>query len=160
MAFCKMVDLIYAALPLRPLRDFLIRTHMEGCPRCQARLLSRAEARKLFVSSDEVGNTEALWRRVSVLAGTGAAVPERQPAVSGARWRWAAAGATVAALAVAVTGFWLLREIEKPGFDPGSVGAADRFQFVYINVGGAPAQAFVFQPQGSDTVFVWAIKNP
>ena len=158
MAFCKMVDLIYAALPLRPLRDFLIRTHMEGCPRCQARLLSRAEARKLFVSSDEVGNTEALWRRVSVLAGTGAAVPERQPAVSGARWRWAAAGATVAVVALA--GFWLLREINRPGFDMESIRAADRFQIDYINVGGAPAQAFVFQPQGSDTVFVWAIKNP
>jgi len=158
MAFCKMVDLIYAALPLRPLRDFLIRTHMEGCPRCQARLLSRAEARKLFVSSDEVGNTEALWRRVSVLAGTGAAGPQRQPAVSGARWRWAAAGATVAVVALA--GFWLLREINRPGFDMESIRAADRFQIDYINVGGAPAQAFVFQPQGSDTVFVWAIKNP
>ena len=39
--FCRMADLLYAALPLRPIRDWLIRSHMEGCPRCQARLLSR-----------------------------------------------------------------------------------------------------------------------
>ncbi len=158
MAFCRMVDLIYAALPLRPLRDLLIRTHMEGCPRCQARLLSRAEARTLFVNSDGVGNTEALWRRISVLAETGKAVPERQPAVAGVTWRWAAAWATAAVVALA--GFWLLREINRPGFDMESIRAADRFQIDYINVGGAPAQTFVFQPQGSDTVFVWAIKNP
>jgi hypothetical protein len=158
MAFCRMVDFIYAALPLRPLRDFLIRTHMEGCPRCQARLLSREEARTLFVNSDAVGSTEALWRRISVLAETGKAFPERQPAVAGVMWRWAAAGATAAVVALA--GFWLLREINRPGFDMESIRAADRFQIDYINVGGAPAQTFVFQPQGSDTVFVWAIKNP
>jgi hypothetical protein len=59
-----------------------------------------------------------------------------------------------------VTGFWLLREIGRQGFDPGLVGAAGRFQIDYVNVGGAPAQTFVYQPQGTDTVFVWAIKNP
>jgi hypothetical protein len=158
MAFCKMVDVIYAALPLRLLRAFLIRSHMESCPRCQARLLSRAEAGKLFVASDRVGMSEALWERISSQAGRGTLVPEVLPAPAGAGWRWATAAATAAV--VAVTGFWLLREVEKPGFGPGFVGAADRFQIDYVNVGGAPAQTFVYQPQGTDTVFVWATKNP
>jgi len=158
MAFCKMVDVIYAALPLRPLRAFLIRSHMESCPRCQARLLGRAEAEKLFVTSDRVGMPEALWERISSQAGRGMLVPEVLPAPAGAGWRWATAAATAAV--VAVTGFWLLREIEKPGFGPGFVGAADRFQIDYVNVGGAPAQTYVYQPQGTDTVFVWATKNP
>jgi len=85
-------------------------------------------------------------------------VQEASSNQAGAGWRWATAAATAAV--VAVTGFWLLREIDRPGFGPGLVGAADRFQIDYVNVGGAPAQAFVFQPQGTDTVFVWAIKNP
>jgi hypothetical protein len=64
------------------------------------------------------------------------------------------------AAVVAVTGFWLLRQVERPGFRPGDVGPADRFQIDYVNVGGAPAQTFVYQPQGTDTVFIWATKNP
>ncbi|MBE3125156.1 MAG: hypothetical protein IMZ57_05800 [Acidobacteria bacterium] len=158
MAFCKIVDVIYVALPIRPLRAFLIRNHMERCPECQARLLSRAEAGRLFVSSDRVGMPVDLWERISSQAGRGTPVPEAPPNPAGAGWRWAAAMGTAAV--VAVTGFWLLREVEKPGFGPGFVGAADRFQIDYVNVGGAPAQTFVYQPQGTDTVFVWATKNP
>lgn len=158
MAFCRMVDFIYAALPLRLLRAFLIRGHMERCSRCQARLLGRAEAGRLFVSSDRVGMPADIWERVSAQAERGTPVPETPPAQAGAGWRWAAAAATAAI--VAMTGFWLLREVEKPGFGPSFVGPADRFQIDYVNVGGAPAQTFVFQPQGTDTVFVWATKNP
>lgn len=158
MAYCKTVDFLYAALPLRPLRDFLIRTHMDGCPRCQARLLSRAEARGLFVAPGEIGDTERLWSRISSRVAPGVREPYRQPAPAGAGWRWATASALAAV--VAVTGFWLLRQVEGPGFDARSVGPADRFQIDYVNVGGAPAQTFVYQPQGTDTVFVWAGKNP
>ena len=158
MAFCKMVDFIYAALPLRPLRALLIRVHMESCPHCQSRLLSRPEAGKLFVASDQIGNTESLWQRISVRTGSGTPVLEAPPIPAGAGWRWATAAATAAV--VVVTGFWLLRQVERPGFRPGDVGPADRFQIDYVNVGGAPAQTYVYRPQGTDTVFVWAIKNP
>jgi hypothetical protein len=64
------------------------------------------------------------------------------------------------AAVVALTGFWLLREIDRPGFNAGAVPAADRFEIDYVNVGGAPAQPFVYQPQGTDTVFVWASRTP
>jgi len=158
MAFCKIVDLMYSALPLRPLRDFLIQRHMEACPLCQARLASRSEARGLFVASEEVGSAEGLWSRISSWVGPATEGHKRQPASAGTGWRWAAAAVTAAV--VAVTGFWLLREVERPGLGPSAVGPAERFQLDYVNVGGAPAQTFVFQPQGTDTVFVWAIKNP
>jgi len=158
MAFCKTADLLYAALPLRPLRDMLIRGHMEGCPRCQARLLSREEGRGLLVAPGELGRPDSLWQRVSFEAGRFAAVPGARPARAGAVWRWAAAAATAAV--VVVTSLWLLREIGGPGVGPGVVGRAERFEIDYIKVGGAPAQTFVYQPQGTDTVFVWATKLP
>jgi len=131
---------------------------MESCPRCQARLLSRAEAGRLFVSPGDVGMPADLWGRISSQAARATAAREAPLVPASAGWRWATAAATAAV--VAVTGFWLLREIDRPGFVPGLVGAADRFQIDYVNVGGAPAQTFVYQPQGTDTVFVWATKNP
>jgi len=158
MDFCKTVELAYAVLPLRPFRDWLIRAHMERCPRCQARLLSREEAKSLLVGPDQVDGAEALWRRISGEAGRVAAVPEPAPGRGALVWRWAAAAAMAAV--VAVTGFWLLREIGRPGFDPRAVAPAERFQIDYVNVGGTPAQTFVYQPQGTDTVFIWASRTP
>lgn len=158
MDFCKTVDRLYAALLLRPLRDWLIRGHVEKCPRCQARLLSREEAKGLLVGPAQVGNSDSLWRRISGEVGRVAALPEMRPSRGSLVWHWAAVAAMVAV--VVVTGFWLLREIERPGFDAQAIAPAGRFQIDYVNVGGAPAQTFVYQPQGTDTVFVWASRNP
>lgn len=158
MASCKTVERLYDALPLRAFRDWLIRVHMDRCPRCQARLLSRDEAKSLIVGPDEAGSPEALWRRIAGAAGRAAVVPGTRPAGAGLIWRWAPAAAMAAA--VALTGFWLLREIDRPGFDVRNPAAADRFQIDYVKVGGVPAQTFVYQPQGTDTVFVWASRTP
>jgi len=158
MDFCKTVDRLYAALPLRPFRDWLIRVHMDRCPRCQARLLSRDEAKSLLVGPDQAGNPEAIWRRISYEAGKVASVPETRPGRGSLSWRWASIA--VMAAAVALTGFWLLRELGRPGFEANAVPPGDRFQIDYVNVGGAPAQTFVYQPRGTDTVFVWASRNP
>lgn len=158
MASCKTADWLYAAIPVRPFRDWLIRAHMERCPRCQARLLSRDEAKSLLVGPGQVGGPELLWRRIAREAGRAAAGPEIRTGRGTLAWR----AASVAAMAavVALTGFWLLREVERPGSDANAIPRGDRFQIDYVNVGGAPAQTFVYQPQGTDTVFVWASRNP
>jgi hypothetical protein len=158
MAFCKAVEYLYEALPLRPFQDWLIRVHMERCPSCQARLLSREEARGLLVVPDQMGDPQALWRRIASAGERPAGLPDPSPTRVALMGKWAAVAAM--ALAVAVTGFWLLREVERPGFDVSATGPVDRFEIGYINVGGTPAQTFVYQPQGSDTVFVWAQKTP
>ncbi len=158
MDFCKTVDFLYAALPLRPFRAWLIRRHMEGCPRCQARLLTRDEAKSLLVGPDEAGGADALWRRISVEAGRIAPVPGLDP--RGGSLVWRLAGAAGLAAVVALAGFWLLREVEGPDFIASATAPDSPFQIAYVNVGGVPAQTFVFQPQGTDTVFVWASRNP
>lgn len=151
--FCRTADLLYAALPLRPFRDWLIRSHMEGCPRCQTRLLSREEARGLLVAPDRSGDPRALWPRIAAERERSRRVPGTPPVAAGAAWQLAAVAAL--ALVIAVTGFWVLREIDAP-----AAAAPGRFEISYVNVGGAPAQTFVYQPQGSDTVFVWAQRTP
>jgi hypothetical protein len=157
MDFCRIADRLYDALPVRPLRDWLIRGHVEKCPRCQARLLSREEAKSLLVGPDQVGPADALWTRISVEATCPAALAGRAPGRAGFVWRWAAA-ATLAAV-LAVSGFWLLREVERPGLEMASA-SINRFQINYVSVAGTPAQTFVYQPLGTDTVFIWASRNP
>jgi hypothetical protein len=159
MAFCRTAEFLYEAVPLRPLRDWLIRTHMEKCPACQARLLSLEEARGLLVAPDQAGDPQALWRRIaSAAAGRPAGLRDKRPVPSGAALKWAAV--TVMAAVLALSGFWLLRESGRSGLDMSAAGPAARFEIAYVKVGGTPAQTFVYQPQGSDTVFVWAQKTP
>ena len=157
MDFCKTVDVLYQALPLPRLRDWLIRAHIERCPRCQARLISRDEAMSLLVRPSDLGDIERLWPAISRRAKRAPALPEPMMGRGSYVWRGTAVSAMV--LAIALSGFWLLREIERTG--PGDVAAsAQRFEIDYVNVGGAPARTFVYQPQGTDSVFVWASKAP
>jgi hypothetical protein len=158
MASCRTVEFLYRAIPLRVFRDLLIRTHMEGCKRCRARLASPEEVRGLFVRADDVGPVDELWRRLSAETGRTQALPGKSAAWNGAAWRWATAAALV--LVVAVTGFWLLDRIEKAGPGGPLASAEESFRLGYVNVGGAPAQTFIYQPLGSDTVFVWAQRVP
>jgi hypothetical protein len=158
MDFCRTVELVYDLVPLPALRAWLIRAHMETCPRCQSRLASRDEARGLLVAPGGVGGSEALWRRIAQDAGRLACRPGTATAHAGMKWRWAAAAAS--ALVVALTGLWLLREVGPSGPATSAAGPAGRFEIAYVKVGGAPAQTFIYRTQGSDTVFVWAQRTP
>jgi hypothetical protein len=157
MDFCSMVDRLYRAVPLRRFRDWLIRAHMEGCPRCQARLISRDEALRLLVGPADVGPADPLWLRISPHVEPAAPVRRPDPRSAGRFWRLAAAAAM--SLAVVLTGFWLLRQVERPGMENAGV-PVERFTIDYVNVDGAPARTFVYQPQGTETVFVWASRMP
>jgi hypothetical protein len=157
MDFCRTVEGLYAALPLRPFRDWLIRTHMERCPRCQERLLSREEARRLLVRPEETGDAEALWRRITEETVRAVPAPDVRP--RGGRLAWQGAAVFAMTAAMVIGGFWVLRETGGPGFEARAAAPPGRFEIAYVKVGGAPAQTFVYQPQGTDTVFVWAGKN-
>jgi hypothetical protein len=156
MVSCKIVNVLYGAVPSRLFRNFLIRTHVERCGRCQARLVSRTEAEALFVKSGDVGAVEQLWRRIERRTGPGTAVPEKTPA--GLCWEWAAGAATL--LLAAAASLWLLRGVQTVAVRTDDARPAGRFEINYINVDGAPAQAYIYQPQGSDMIIVWAGKNP
>ena len=157
MDFCNTVDLFYRAVPVARFRDWLIRSHIERCPRCQARLLSRDEALNLLVRPSDVGGVDRLWTAIVRQVRRAPAVPRPIMGRGSYVWRWAAALAVV--LAVALSGFWLLREIER-SVPRDLTASVQRFEIDYVNVGGAPARTFVYQPQGTDTVFVWAAKTP
>ncbi|MGZ7066235.1 MAG: hypothetical protein ACXVI6_07765 [Candidatus Aminicenantales bacterium] len=156
MVSCKIVNALYDAVPSRPFRDFLIRAHLDKCEGCQARLVSRHEAEALFVKPEDVGAVSGLWRMIDRRASLETEAPQRRAA--GLRWELAAGAATFLVLAAA--SLWLLRGVQTESVRAGYARPADRFEINYINVGGAPAQAFIYQPAGSDTIFVWAGKTP
>lgn len=159
MSRCKTVDFFYALIPLTRWRGWLIRRHIDGCARCQARLASRADSRLLFVQEETVGSERTLWMAVE----SRLAKETREPiktigrrAPVGLRPRsWAVAAALLLVLAA---GYWLLRDFQPEGTS-GAAAVPARFELAYVRVDGVPADVMIYQPQGSDMIIVWAGKN-
>lgn len=154
MASCKWAEFLYAAVPSRFFRDFLIRHHMDRCARCQARLIEAGEARALFVQSGDVKLSDRAFRRLAGEGGHGRRVR------SGFRMEWAVGAATL--FMTAVAGLWLLRGIQSAGpMNPAVAGPSpESIEIDRLSVGGLPAQAYIYRLKGSDTIFVWAAKTP
>jgi len=155
MTSCRVADLFYRLVPVKPWRAFLIRTHFERCPRCQKELISAAEVRSLLVQAADFHKMQPLWEAVSrsLASGDSLAAEKPRPMPVSRPWAWAAAGIVLAVLA----GYWILRDFRPAGVGPGAAVPA-RFELEYVRVGGQPAEAYVYQPRGSDMTIVWAGK--
>jgi hypothetical protein len=129
---------------------------MEGCERCQARLVSLSEAEALFVKPKDLSAAGDLWGTIEVRTRRELAGSLKKPFRLG--WEWAAGAAGV--FLVAAASFWLLRGIQNEAIQVDYARPPDRFEINYINVGGVPAQAYIYRPKGSDMIIVWAEKNP
>jgi len=157
MFSCRLAEFVVRALPLRWLRDLVLRRHMERCPRCAERLLSRAEARTWLVSEGEVEDNPAFWPAVrDRIRREDAAVV---PAAPSARPLWQRAAAVAGFLALAGAGFWLYRELGR-GIASPAAEAQLRFRVNSLTVGGEPAGATVIQPPEPDLVIIWVDHKP
>jgi hypothetical protein len=160
MSLCKMVELFYALIPWKLWQGFLIRLHIEKCPRCQECLASREAVASLLVKErgENVGRplwtgVESALREGSSREGTrGRGV--QQPVMR--RWGWTVA---TAFLIVLIAGFLLLKDF-RPDRAASTAAVPARFELEYVRVGGQPANTVVYQPQGSDMIIVWAGKSP
>jgi hypothetical protein len=160
MLRCKTVELLFDALPIDAWRAFLLRRHLDRCPACQAKLVGVAESRRLLAGPPSPDEWAGLRSRLR--ARTAAEPAGRARAAgrgrSGRFLRWAPSAAML--LVLAATGIWLAREGGRRPVVPEGSGARDRFELDYIRIGGREAGAYIYQPQGSDIIIVWAEKAP
>ena len=124
----------------------------------QALLASREEAARLLVREDGVAIGSRLWPGIeAVIAGESGRERSRagiREMRTVSRWGWAAAAAL---LGVLVIGFLLLRDF-RPEWASTDVVQA-RFELDYVRIGGQPANAVIYQPQGSDMIVIWVEKS-
>ncbi|NIM90477.1 MAG: hypothetical protein GTO17_05960 [Candidatus Aminicenantes bacterium] len=148
---CRMVNFLFSIFPLKIWQDFLLRKHIQDCSCCQENLASLEEAKSLLIQEGEVGDLEGLWPKVKVQL---AEEERKEKYFRLPRWGWAvgAAGLLVAII-LGVWLFWSAR-LGKPSEEPGSP-----FQIKYIRVHDKPARAYLFQPQDSNMIIIWAEEN-
>jgi hypothetical protein len=155
MLHSRIIDLVYAILPAKLCKNHVIGRHVDHCPACQAKLAQKEEVRSLFVQADEVSGLDYMWPAIQqkldkskVKEGTVQffAKPAKQ---------WAATAAAL--MLVALVGFWLFRNYKPKGIP--ITEEAQGFKLDYLKIENQPARIFLFQPQDSNIVIVWAEKN-
>jgi hypothetical protein len=164
MSHSSFIDLVYRVLPFHAWKDWLLRRHIENCPGCRSRLVSREEARLLLVQADEVGDLGRLWPAIKQRLGGNERHGEKGGLPKSAlvrKWRLAAVGLAVLLIAVAVN--LLLLQTPRPEISTsaGEINAAEpeQVQIHYVKIENEPAQTFIFQPRDSNILIVWASKN-
>lgn len=164
MEHAKIIDFLYRILPVHSWKDRILGGHMDRCPACRGRLVSREDARRVLVQAEEIGDLEHLWPSIqNKLANKdkkeGMGMVTKPAMVK--MWRLAAAGIAVLLVAAALN-FWLLQKPRPEGTAAsGGLGPAktEQVQIHYVRIENEPAQTFVFQPRDSNIVIIWAGKN-
>jgi len=152
MSRCKIFGCAFSLIPLKKWQDYLIRFHIERCPNCQKTLVSREAVQGITIQESQCVDTESLWD------GFEEKVREEKrnkPHIFSPRWGWAY-GIAVVLVLVAAT-IWL---VLSPQFRRIQVEESlnEHFRINYIRIENEPAQAYVFQPQDSHMIIVWAQK--
>jgi hypothetical protein len=155
---CRIANTLYALIPAKRWRGLLVRIHLDDCPRCGGALADKALIRTLLVQPAEARPGRPLWAGIErALKETRDETPKKRETVpESRRWRWAAAAA--GAVLVILAGYWAWKGHGRSGQSVASLSPA-RFELEYVRVGGQPADAYVYQPQGSDIIIVWVGKS-
>jgi hypothetical protein len=126
---------------------------MERCSDCQKTLISREDVQGMTIQEIQCETTEVVWDVFEEKLKE--ARTDTRQAIR-PRWNWAY-GIAVALVSVSLVIWFIL----SPQFRESQVEESlnGRFRINYIQVENKAAQAYVYQPQDSYMILVWAQKN-
>jgi len=150
---CKILGYVFSLVPLKKWQDFLIRSHMERCPKCQKTLVSREAVQGITIQESQCVDTESLWDGFEEKV---RAEKRNKRHVFSPRWNWAYGVALVLVLGAVTIWLVLSPQFRKTRIEESLNG---HFRINYMRIENEPARAYLFQPQDSHMIIVWAQKN-
>jgi hypothetical protein len=155
MSHSKTIEFVFAILPFRSWKGYLIRRHVEHCLACQSKLAEKEEVKDLFVQAGDILDLDHLWPAIQKKLNSSQPRAMTRQSVPKPAWRWAVASAGL--MIALMTGFWLIRNYQPDKLQPGE--EAKSFQINYLKIENEPARTFIYQPKDSRIIIVWAEKN-
>jgi hypothetical protein len=153
MSRCKIFEFAFSLVPLKKWQDFLIRFHMEKCSICQKTLISREDVQGITIQENQCGDSDSQWDGFEEKVRETRS--DKQQVLS-PRWSWAYGMAVVLVLGAAAIWFVSSPQFRKNRIEDSLNG---HFRINYMRIENKPAQAYLFQPQDSHMIIVWAQKN-
>lgn len=153
---CKLIGILYAIIRWDRFRDFLIRKHLDACPRCgQAGAEASGWAGRVR-PPDWVSREASLWPEVErMMAGRAADAP--RPVPHERPWPKLAV-ATGGVLAVAALALLLGRRLPEPDIAVPFLVQAPRIEILSAEIEGLPARASLYQTERAS--FIWFSRTP
>ena len=150
---CKLINILFYIFPLKIWQDFLIRSHFEHCCSCQQKIASKEEVKTILAGESQTDSPDRFWLKIKLRL----AQPEMKAKFAFRPWlKWAAATALMAA---AVISFLWIYSLKTPAKNASGQNQGKRFQINYLKVENKPACVFIYKPQDSAMIIVWAEKN-
>jgi len=153
MSRCKIIWYAFAFGPLKIWQDFLIRVHIERCPDCQKKLISREAVQGITIQESQCVDADSLWNGFEQKVKK---TNKNERQVFGPRRRWTYGMVVLLVFLATAIWFIVLPQLRKTRIEERING---HFRINYIRIENKPAQAYVYQPQGSQMIIVWAQKN-
>ena len=153
MLRCKIIQFLSTAIPLKVWQDFLLHSHVYRCEACSRRLATLDEVNAVLYPESDVEEFGEIWPAVK--SGITDKKVERT-GFSAFRPRWALVTAGLVVFLVAGVVFYSIL-LHNGG--SGERNREGNFQINSIRVGDKPATPFLYQPQDSDMIIVWAEKS-
>lgn len=153
MSRCKIFGYAFSLVQLKKWQGFLIRHHMEKCLECQKKLVNLEEVQGITFQESQVVETESLWDGFEAKLGE---EKRKEQHVYSPRLRWAYGMAVFVVLVAVIIWVFKIPQFRKAKIEERLNG---HFRINYLRIENKPVQAYLFQPQDSYMIFVWAQKN-
>jgi len=151
MIRCRLINFLFRVFPFRAFQGFLIKNHFEKCPDCQNSLVRAEDARLFLVKEEKAREMINLWPGISEKLCEGSGEKLRTPFFL--KWRWVLSAAGLAVFIF--TGVWYFNRPDST--EMAFQQSLDQaFKINYIKVEEKPAGAYVYEPQDSEMIIVWA----
>jgi hypothetical protein len=153
MLRCKIIQFLSTVIPLKVWQDFLLHSHVDRCETCRSKLATREEVKSVLYQESDVEDFREIWPAVE--AGINIKKAEKKGFFP-IGLKWALPAALLALLIVA--GIVFTPILQRNG-GSGEQNQGAKFQINSIRVGNEPATPFLYQPQDSDMIIIWAEKS-
>jgi len=153
---CRLYKLLYAIIPVKKFRSFLIKKHFSVCSNCQKELETESQLKEMLADPDWIAKEESMWpqirekiysqRKKSFKADT-ALKPFFFP-----RWRWA----VVCLFFVVAVGVALMIQtnVQRKSPEPEAlVEETPRVVIEHAEIDGKKARAYIYQTP--EISFIW-----
>ncbi len=150
---CKFIQFLLSIIPLKIWQDFLIRSHVYKCDECKSQLASPDDVKALLYQESDVENFREIWPHIKE------GISEKKmgrKAFFPFRLKWILATASFMSLIIAGILFYSIF-IRNTGLTEQDQGG--KFQINSIRVNNEPATPFLYQPQDSEMIIIWAEKS-
>ena len=151
MIRCKIINLLFRVFPLRAFQGFLIKNHHEKCPDCQNSLAKIEETRLIVVKEQKSGEQVSLWPGIREKICENSEEKIKTPFIL--QWKWALSAASLTVFIL--TGFLYLNRTKSTEM-AFQQDLNESLQINFLKVREQPAEPFLYEPQDSEMIIVWA----